>query len=94
MKAENVPDQFVQDLIDCQPRLHAYILSLLPNWSDANDVLQETNPAMWRFFGGVRPGHELRRLGLQDCPLPSPGLLPQTASRAANLRRRTIRASS
>ncbi len=51
MKAENVPDQFVQDLIDCQPRLHAYILSLLPNWSDANDVLQETNLAMWRSSG-------------------------------------------
>ncbi len=40
-------DQFVQHLTNCQPRLYAYILSLLPNRNDANDVLQETNLVLW-----------------------------------------------
>ncbi len=48
MKPENLQDQFVQELISCQPLLHAYILSLLPNWNDANDVLQDTNLVLWR----------------------------------------------
>jgi RNA polymerase sigma-70 factor (ECF subfamily) len=47
MKPENIQDQFVQELISCQPLLHAYILSLLPNWNDASDVLQDTNLVLW-----------------------------------------------
>ena len=47
MPSENSQDQFVQHLTSCQPRLYAYILSLLPNLDDANDVLQETNLVIW-----------------------------------------------
>ena len=38
----------MRDLINCQPALYAYILSLLPNREDANDVLQDANLVMWR----------------------------------------------
>ena len=33
-------------LIACQPLLYAYILLLLPNTNDANDVLQDVNLVM------------------------------------------------
>jgi len=38
---------FVQRLADAQRGLYAYILQLLPNRADADDVLQATNLVMW-----------------------------------------------
>ena len=48
MKPKDSQEQFVRNLIDCQPSLYAHILSLLPNRDDAADVLQDTNLVMWR----------------------------------------------
>ena len=56
MKPNNVQERFVRNLIDCQPALHAYILSLLPNRDDANDVLQDANLVMWRRSGDFVEG--------------------------------------
>lgn len=39
--------RFVQQLADAQRGLYAYILQLLPNRMDADDVLQATNIVMW-----------------------------------------------
>jgi RNA polymerase sigma-70 factor, ECF subfamily len=47
---KSVPDsggQFVQQLVDAQRGLYAYILQLLPDRSDADDVLQATNLVIW-----------------------------------------------
>lgn len=47
---DSSPDKdvlFVQRLADAQRGLYAYILQLLPNRSDADDVLQVTNLVMW-----------------------------------------------
>src|SRR3954468_15193737 len=41
-------DKFVRLLTDCQSRLYAYILSILPNSSAARDVLAEANIKLWR----------------------------------------------
>ena len=41
-------ERYVQHLTDCQNRLYAYILMLLPNHDAAADVLQETNLVLWR----------------------------------------------
>ena len=41
-------ERYVQHLTDCQNRLYAYILMLLPNHAAASDVLQETNLVLWR----------------------------------------------
>ena len=41
-------DEFIVRLTDCQNRLYAYILSLLPDSERARDVLQETNVVLWR----------------------------------------------
>lgn len=48
MNPKDSQEVFVRNLTNCQPSLYAYILSLLPNRDDANDVLQDTNLVMWR----------------------------------------------
>lgn len=45
---EDLTERFVADLTDSQPRLFAYILSLLRNADEARDVLQETNLVLWK----------------------------------------------
>src|SRR5438067_3592271 len=43
-------------LMSHQRRLFQYILSLLPNLQDAEDVLQETNLVVWRKFAQFQSG--------------------------------------
>ncbi|NLF09814.1 MAG: sigma-70 family RNA polymerase sigma factor [Pirellulaceae bacterium] len=49
-------ERYVQQLTDCQTRLYAYILMLLPNHDAAADVLQETNLVLWRKAGEFAEG--------------------------------------
>ena len=42
--------RFVNQLTACQHRIYAFILTLVPNWSDADDLMQETAEIMWRKF--------------------------------------------
>jgi len=42
--------RFVNQLTACQHRIYAFILTLVPNWSDADDLMQETAEVMWRKF--------------------------------------------
>ena len=41
-------EQFVLEVIASQRRLYAYILTLIPDFNEANDVLQQTNMSLWR----------------------------------------------
>lgn len=43
-------EQFVALFARSQSALFGYILSLLPRWSDAEDVLQQTSIVLWRKF--------------------------------------------
>ncbi|QNN24123.1 sigma-70 family RNA polymerase sigma factor [Planctomycetales bacterium ZRK34] len=43
-------DQFFQLYAPIQQRVFAYILTLVPHWADAEEILQETCVAMWRDF--------------------------------------------
>lgn len=43
-------EQFVQLWARHKPRLYSYVLSLVPNWADADEVFQETNIRLWRDF--------------------------------------------
>jgi RNA polymerase sigma-70 factor (ECF subfamily) len=38
---------FLKLLLDNQSRIHAYILSLVPNYADADDILQTVSELMW-----------------------------------------------
>ena len=39
-------------------RIFAFILSLLPDWNDAEDVLQETSILLWERFHEYKPGSD------------------------------------
>jgi len=52
----NRVDEFLRLHARYAARLHAFILSLLPNWSDAEDVLQETVAVLWSKFDEFQPG--------------------------------------
>lgn len=43
-----------------QPRLFAYILAMIPQWHDAEEILQETSVVLWRSFDQFRPGTDFR----------------------------------
>jgi len=49
-------ERFAQLLAICQRRVFLYILGLLHNATDAEEVLQETNLVLWRKFDQFRPG--------------------------------------
>jgi RNA polymerase sigma-70 factor, ECF subfamily len=48
-------ERFVRLLGQHQRRLFLYVLSLTANWSDAEDVIQETNLVLWREFDRFVP---------------------------------------
>jgi len=47
---------FVRLLTLHERRVYAFILSLIPNWADADEVLQETNVRLWNEFDKFVPG--------------------------------------
>jgi RNA polymerase sigma-70 factor, ECF subfamily len=49
-------DEFVRLFSRVEPRLHAYILTMVPNWADAADIFRETSSVLWRKFDGFEPG--------------------------------------
>ena len=58
MKEEPIPFDFSRKLTALQRPLYAYILTLLPNRSEAEDILQETNLILCRKAGEYNPeGH-------------------------------------
>ncbi|MBI1374320.1 MAG: sigma-70 family RNA polymerase sigma factor [Phycisphaera sp.] len=49
-------EEFIPLFTGHEARVHAYILALLPNWADAEEVLQETNAVLWRKFDEFESG--------------------------------------
>ena len=47
MSAPRANDEFVRRFVRSQQDLYAYILTLVPNVADAQDILQETAIALW-----------------------------------------------
>jgi RNA polymerase sigma-70 factor, ECF subfamily len=52
---ESTPE-FLQLFCTTQPRLFAYILTMVPQWHDAEEILQETSVALWQSFDQFQPG--------------------------------------
>lgn len=48
--------EFVRLLTANQSQIYAYIMSLVGNCADADDVLQETTAMMWEKFSEFKPG--------------------------------------
>ena len=49
-------DAFVRLLGQNQRRIFLYVMSLVPNWNDAEEIIQETNLVLWREFGQFQLG--------------------------------------
>jgi RNA polymerase sigma-70 factor (ECF subfamily) len=49
-------DQFVRLLTPNQKRILAFILSYVPRYSDAEDILQNTLSILWRKYQDYKPG--------------------------------------
>jgi RNA polymerase sigma-70 factor (ECF subfamily) len=49
-------DAFVRLLGQNQRRLFLYVMSMVPNWSDAEEIIQETNLVLWRDFARFQLG--------------------------------------
>jgi RNA polymerase sigma-70 factor (ECF subfamily) len=47
---------FVQLYSAYESRLRGYVQSLIPKWSDADDVLQRSNLVLWKKFDKYEPG--------------------------------------
>jgi RNA polymerase sigma-70 factor (ECF subfamily) len=56
--------RFLKLLVPNQKRIHAFILYLVPNQSDAEDILQEALMEMWNKFGDYRDGSDFVAWGV------------------------------
>jgi RNA polymerase sigma-70 factor, ECF subfamily len=52
----NSSDEFVRLLIANQSQLYAYIVSLVPNWVDADEIFQECSMVLWSKRDEFAPG--------------------------------------
>ena len=91
---------FLRLLMANQNRIYAFILTLVPNWSDADDMMQETAETMWSKFRQSQPINNFGAWGIKIAQnkifnfytkkktseiLLSGELLEDITSRAANL---------
>jgi RNA polymerase sigma-70 factor, ECF subfamily len=60
MSQSDPVDLFVDQITSAQQGLFAFILTLVPNIADANDVLQETNLVLWRKRAEYRVTEDFR----------------------------------
>ena len=63
-------EQLVGLLLRHHRRIYGFILALVPNLSDADDLMQETAFVMCRRFHEFQAGLQFYRLGHYDCPQP------------------------
>jgi len=49
-------NEFVSLFTEFEPRVHAYVLSLVPDWTEAEEILQETNAVLWAKFDEYETG--------------------------------------
>jgi RNA polymerase sigma-70 factor, ECF subfamily len=50
--------EFLRILGEHERSLHAYVLALVANWADADDIVQETRIRLWEQFERFRPGSD------------------------------------
>ncbi len=68
-KSDNNPmqrtQQFLSYYVEGQKRIYGYILSVVSNWSDADDIMQETCSLMWQKYDEFQPGTSFHAWGIQ-----------------------------
>ena len=61
------PREFIRLLMENERRIYAYILTLLGNGADAEDVLQETSIILWDKFAEFQPNPAIPAKEKTDC---------------------------
>jgi RNA polymerase sigma-70 factor (ECF subfamily) len=56
---------FLRLLMANQNRIYAFILTLVPNWSDADDIMQEAAETMWSKFQQSQPINNFSAWGIK-----------------------------
>lgn len=59
-ESSQLGERFVPLFAQSRDDIFAYIFSLLPNWSDAEDVFQQTSLVLWQKFGEFEPNTDFR----------------------------------
>lgn len=54
--SEDQTREFVRLISRHSREIYAFILSVVPNWADADDILQETTVKLWNGFDRFEPG--------------------------------------
>jgi RNA polymerase sigma-70 factor (ECF subfamily) len=63
--SQSPDDKFLQLLMGNDKRIYSFILSLVPNKSDADDLMQEATSLMWRKFSEFEPGSDFVAWGMK-----------------------------
>ena len=58
-------EEFFRLLMNSQKVIYAYILSMVHNCPDADDIMQETMTLMWERFGEFQPGTNFGAWGIK-----------------------------
>lgn len=56
---------FINLYLANERRIYGFIMSIIPNWSDADDILQETTRVMWSKFDDFQLGTNFLSWGLR-----------------------------
>lgn len=59
-----ITSEFVRLITANQSQIYAYVMSLVGNCVDADDVMQETTATMWQKFGEFKPGTDFVSWGV------------------------------
>ena len=57
--------RFLRLYLANQKRIFGFIVSMVPNWTDADDILQDTTEVMWRKFSDFEPGTNFAAWGIK-----------------------------
>jgi RNA polymerase sigma-70 factor (ECF subfamily) len=58
MSASALHDRFIERFLRSQDRIYAYIVTLLPNRADAEDVFQQTSLILWKKWQEFDPARD------------------------------------
>jgi len=85
--ALNYDERFVNRLIELQPRLRAFIRSLVPFKQDADDVVQETNLVLCRKAGEYIEGSNFAAWAVASGSFPGHGTSTVAGPRSTGVSR-------
>lgn len=64
-QADEVREQFVALFVRHEAAIHSFVLTLVPDLDEAEDVVQQASLTMWRRFDQFQPGTSFRNWAFQ-----------------------------